>query len=249
MGWELDITARHNQIFTCPECEEVVVARCGEVMVWHFAHKAESDCPRSHVGETREHLEAKTIVGRAMVKAGYSVAVEERLGSLRRPDLTVVSPVTGRWCTVEVQCSPITTTDMWWRWQHDLEAGATDTLWVWAGRVDFEDGRNVFMPEDLRYFWQVTHVSLSVVRQGALYLATSEPLYWVCRECVIWSNGPRCPRCSLLRENRFSDDYKSFTLRPSTGAPVVCKGIGGASVVRFAVVESGDVVEPVAEPL
>lgn len=35
----------------CPCCEEEVIPKCGDVKIWHFAHKKASDCPNTGKGD------------------------------------------------------------------------------------------------------------------------------------------------------------------------------------------------------
>ncbi|MBL8484120.1 MAG: hypothetical protein JNJ60_18125 [Rhodocyclaceae bacterium] len=48
---------------TCPACNAPLIARQGDVRVWHFAHALPSDCPGG--AETALHLAAKKVVERA----------------------------------------------------------------------------------------------------------------------------------------------------------------------------------------
>lgn len=248
-AWEVDITARHDQTFTCPDCLEPVVARCGETMPWHFAHKADSTCGRAGSRESAAHAWAKYTLGKTMADAGYSVAVEEQLGEMRRPDLTVVSPTTGRWCTVEIQASAITATEMRWRWAYDHDAGATDTLWVWVGApAGLGEARNLHVGEDLRYYLQTSRCSLSVIHHTKPYLANPTTNYWMCRPCVLWTTAPTCRECGAARPHEYHEDRMAFDLVEATAIPVVCQGPKGP-VVRFGAATAATVVDNIAEPL
>lgn len=44
---------------TCPHCHGPVIARCGTILVWHWAHVSRSDCDSWAEGETPWHLEWK----------------------------------------------------------------------------------------------------------------------------------------------------------------------------------------------
>jgi len=60
----LDPTTRNGMACdcTCIGCGEPLVARQGDVMTWHFAHHAVTDCPAA--GESTLHLAAKTVLQR-----------------------------------------------------------------------------------------------------------------------------------------------------------------------------------------
>ena len=44
---------------TCPECEQPVIARCGEIRVWHWAHKVSSHCDSRWANEGPWHRDWK----------------------------------------------------------------------------------------------------------------------------------------------------------------------------------------------
>ncbi len=46
----------------CPSCRSPVIAKCGEIVTWHWAHESRDDCDRFSEGETDWHLGWKTMV-------------------------------------------------------------------------------------------------------------------------------------------------------------------------------------------
>jgi competence protein CoiA len=57
----------------CPGCRSTVLAKCGDILAWHWAHEADGDCDPWHEPETRWHLDWKnrfpadwqeTVIGR-----------------------------------------------------------------------------------------------------------------------------------------------------------------------------------------
>lgn len=44
----------------CPLCDTPLVAKCGHVNTWHWAHKKTNDCDAARKGETEWHREWKT---------------------------------------------------------------------------------------------------------------------------------------------------------------------------------------------
>jgi competence CoiA-like predicted nuclease len=46
-----------SDTLTCPMCHEPVIARCGQIKVWHFAHKVDSSCEMSRYGMTEWHYD------------------------------------------------------------------------------------------------------------------------------------------------------------------------------------------------
>lgn len=50
----------HEEVYFCPACKEVVIARKGNVKIHHFAHKSGTDCQYGY--QTSVHLTAKEII-------------------------------------------------------------------------------------------------------------------------------------------------------------------------------------------
>jgi len=57
------IRARPNKIAICPQCKEQVISKCGQINIWHWSHKKETDCDNWSEGETFWHYKWKTIFG------------------------------------------------------------------------------------------------------------------------------------------------------------------------------------------
>src|SRR5262245_57705611 len=53
------ITATPNSRAQCPVCSGEVLAKCGEIYVWHWAHKAGADCDPWYEPESEWHLQWK----------------------------------------------------------------------------------------------------------------------------------------------------------------------------------------------
>lgn len=43
----------------CPICDDDVIAKCGEINTWHWAHKSKRDCDEWYEPETQWHLDWK----------------------------------------------------------------------------------------------------------------------------------------------------------------------------------------------
>lgn len=50
-----------NSQATCPCCQAPVVAKCGEIKIWHWAHKIGAECDFWHQGETEWHRSWKSL--------------------------------------------------------------------------------------------------------------------------------------------------------------------------------------------
>lgn len=98
---------------TCPECNEVVTLRRGEIRRHHAAHRPGSRCALSSAGESVEHFNTKYYIARELRKTdalravlkcrecrketvvavvfGYDeVKVEQRLGDKLQPDILLL---------------------------------------------------------------------------------------------------------------------------------------------------------------
>ncbi len=106
----------------------------GPVVVSHFVHRANLDCPAS--GESPRHLAAKRILADKFRAVGYKVALEESYpAASRRVDVAVTIPGSELRYAVEVQDSAITTQEMSRRTVADTRGpgGFQSTYWVWTG--------------------------------------------------------------------------------------------------------------------
>lgn len=51
-----------SSIALCPLCKTPLVAKCGDIKIWHWAHKAFfTDCDTWHQGETEWHIQWKSL--------------------------------------------------------------------------------------------------------------------------------------------------------------------------------------------
>lgn len=103
---------------TCPSCGAAVIAKCGHVNVWHWAH-VDLNCPFEREPETQWHRNWKSIF-----PADWC---EVPIGSLR------ADVRTSRGVVIEFQNSPISYDEILKR-----EAGYGKMAWVLNGR-DFQD--------------------------------------------------------------------------------------------------------------
>lgn len=55
-------TLAHQGLLTCEVCEEPVIVRAGDVRLWHFAHKARTNCPKNQ--ETLEIVACRALLYR-----------------------------------------------------------------------------------------------------------------------------------------------------------------------------------------
>jgi DNA-directed RNA polymerase subunit RPC12/RpoP len=86
--------AKRGPEYRCPQCSSIVVLKKGRQVVHHFAHKPPTDCSWAR-GETRAHLEAKSLFATALIGRGLKAHIEFVLHTLpgdRRADVMAWSP-------------------------------------------------------------------------------------------------------------------------------------------------------------
>ena len=84
---------------TCPSCESAMIAKCGRVVAWHWAHKSSRHCDRWWESETDWHREWKARFPRAWREV---VHVDDRTGERHFADVKTAANL-----VVEFQHSPI----------------------------------------------------------------------------------------------------------------------------------------------
>lgn len=117
--------AQPGQRGICPFCKEPVIAKCGTILVWHWAHEADRSCSDSWGEESWWHLEWKEWA----LDQGWQVEVPmERNGVRHRAD--VVTP--GGW-VLELQHSTLDARQI-----AERERFYGRMVWIWdlIGRGD-----------------------------------------------------------------------------------------------------------------
>lgn len=119
----LKIEPKPGLVGYCPECNEEVIAKCGQINIWHWAHRSNSNCPMSD-GETEWHLSWK--------KKFFPEDVEVKLGN-RRADIYFDNKI------LEIQNSSITPEETKQRHIDYFPYGSI--YWIFNG-YDFADNFN-----------------------------------------------------------------------------------------------------------
>jgi Competence protein len=100
------VQARPKRRALCPACKTEVLAKCGEIMVWHWAHLKGSECFFSGV-ETQWHLDWKA----AFHALGAAVEVRlEKGGRVKYADVVVGTGF--RRTVIELQTSAISVEEL-----------------------------------------------------------------------------------------------------------------------------------------
>ncbi|WP_256386321.1 competence protein CoiA [Rummeliibacillus sp. TYF005] len=101
------IELRRREKFYCPQCQEPLLMRIGQVVIPHFAHQKNSKCKGLFSeGETTTHLLGKQLLYEKFQKLNLNVQLEPYLKELaQRPDLLI--EYNAMKYAVEFQCSTI----------------------------------------------------------------------------------------------------------------------------------------------
>jgi len=153
----------------CPFCQEKVIAKCGEIKIWHWAHTAKTECDAWKEHETAWHLDWK-----AHFPARYTEVAIVRNGEKHIADVCLPGNF-----VIEFQHSPISVEQI-----RSRENFYQDMLWVFDVQEAFKDQR-LFVYEkteipckDSRYadfiqfvdiaYWKHSRTSLSLVKKEHL---------------------------------------------------------------------------------
>lgn len=98
---------RQSTSFLCPQCNEKVHLKVGDVNIPHFAHEKEASCSATFSeGESKEHLQGKVQLYSLLERVTANVKLEPYFKELaQRPDLLVTTDT--ELIPIEFQCSTI----------------------------------------------------------------------------------------------------------------------------------------------
>lgn len=114
------VLARPKASASCPCCDEDVVAKCGKVVTWHWAHKSKADCDTWSEPETPWHAAWKSRYERTEVVIEGCVGVAS---ARHRAD--AICQMQGQEMIVEFQHSSITAEEV-----RERELFYGDMAWV-----------------------------------------------------------------------------------------------------------------------
>ena len=134
----------------CPFCDATVIAKCGAINIWHWAHEAKARCDPWAPLETAWHLHWKSLLDPQQVEV-----VIERDGQKHRADI-----VTSDGVVVELQHSPLSPSEIVIR-----EAFYGRMVWLFDGtdlgdRLDLRDkARDGNRYQTFRWKWPRKHIA------------------------------------------------------------------------------------------
>lgn len=143
------ILARPEARAVCPECGEEVIAKCGEINIWHWAHKAAAECDLWGEHETAWHLRWKS-----KWPADRVEVLIEKDNIKHRADI-----VTSGGIVIELQHSPISPDEMWQR-----ESFYENMVWLFDVSEPYHEDRLSFRNRNdeyhsFRWKWPRKHLA------------------------------------------------------------------------------------------
>ena len=81
---------RTGERASCPVCDGEVVSRCGEINVWHWAHRAATGCDPWLEAESEWHAEWKSLVPETWIEVIIEKDAQRRSADIRLPNGRVV---------------------------------------------------------------------------------------------------------------------------------------------------------------
>jgi len=115
----------------CPICKEELIAKCGEIKIWHWAHKSSKECDPWHKEETEWHIKWKE----NFPKEFQEVKIGKHRADIR----------TKKGLVIEFQSSSISPSEI-----KEREAFYKNMVWVLNGKTIAKN----FFPFKLRYKWR-----------------------------------------------------------------------------------------------
>lgn len=117
----LRVEARPGLVGFCPSCDGDVTAKCGHIVIWHWAHRASQDCDA--------WTEPETIWHRSW-KQRFPIGSREVVIGNHRADVSTPFGV------LEVQHSGLSVDDIRSRERHYVRM-----CWLWDARDAYAEGR------------------------------------------------------------------------------------------------------------
>jgi competence protein CoiA len=129
--------ANSNGVFLCPNCQQKVILKKGEIKLPHFAHKSKSSCNGFSDNESLEHIKIKMNFFN-LLKDKYKVQIEPVLKNIsQRPDLLLYEQK----IAIEYQISPISFQSLKRRNDGYKKAGIK-VFWI-LGSTYFKNTKNL----------------------------------------------------------------------------------------------------------
>ena len=144
----------------CPDCNEKLIAKCGDIISWHWAHRTGTDCELWGEHESAWHLWWKSQWPKQFVEVPVVRNGKRHRADIRTPDGKVV----------ELQHSFISTEEM-----HERETFYGDMVWVFDENEKFNMGNMEFVERFSTIHGTYYHHHWKHPRKSLLY--ARKPVY------------------------------------------------------------------------
>lgn len=141
---------------SCPLCRESVIAKCGDIRIWHWSHTRGFDCDTFEENETEWHRNWKSL----FPEDNREVTIE-RDGIRHRADIFIGSKV------VELQHSPLSPSEV-----SERESFYGDMVWI-------ADATDYFQKLDLTC--RVNYWTFNWKNARKWVLSCNKPVYLDCK--------------------------------------------------------------------
>ncbi len=84
------ITAHPQHTAACPVCHSPVIAKCGAINMWHWAHKHKHQCDSWSTSETDWHLQWKSLFPKEYVEVPVIKHGKKHIADVRFPNGVVI---------------------------------------------------------------------------------------------------------------------------------------------------------------
>lgn len=229
LGSEL-VEPQPGRTAVCPACDAPVVARCGRVNAWHWAHRAGKDCDPWSEGETEWHLAWKK-------RMPHVEQVIRRDGQTHRADAVTVS---GK--IIEFQHSPIGLNEVTEReefYGHDhmvwvldatnvtdriglahLEANSYLLRWAYAKRWIDQSTEPIYL--------DTAEILIHLGKRSAVYSCVWEATIGTHETFVAWANGETAPSGDFERAHAVAmQKHRDYPLEAALGRQFKAPGRRG----------------------
>lgn len=169
---EKKIEATPGATATCPNCGETVIAKCGKIIVWHWAHQARPDCDQWFEPETYWHRSWKSLYGKT------EVVITKGAESHRADAITKYGVV------VELQHSSISPIEI-----REREKFYGQMVWVFDVGDAYSDDRLILADKDSYITFRWKHPLKSLISaKKAVYLDLDG--YWLLELRKMYGESP-----------------------------------------------------------
>lgn len=178
----------------CPACGGVLIPKCGEINVWHWAHKSLIDCDPWYESETDWHLSWKRLMQPERCEVVIGPHRADIVGNGNR--------------VIELQHSPISVGEI-----RERETFYGDMVWLFDMREAFENKNIIlwFPVEGVEFPYTFNNLHWKRPRKSILYcrkpvcLDFGVYIYQVTR----WATKGRCAEGIISNRNQFIESMLS----------------------------------------